>query len=66
MRHTINEEAAAVVEAVLEALDIPHPATVGEEPRWLRCRSDRAMHVVIVLRLIQENPANASGLCVAA
>jgi len=57
MAHTINEETAAIIEAVLVALDIPHPATVGDEKAWLWCRSNRAMHVVIALRMIRERSA---------
>jgi hypothetical protein len=36
--------------AVLEALDIPHPATVGDTEEHSRVLADRAMHAVIVLR----------------
>ncbi|MFF3060887.1 hypothetical protein [Streptomyces sp. NPDC057909] len=36
--------------AVLEALDIPHPATVGDSEIHDRLLADRAMHAVIALR----------------
>lgn len=36
--------------AVLEALDIPHPATVGDAEVHDRILVDRAMHAVIALR----------------
>lgn len=36
--------------AVLEALDIPHPATVGDAERHGEVLADRSMHAVIALR----------------
>ncbi|MGW2292300.1 hypothetical protein [Streptomyces phaeochromogenes] len=36
--------------AVLEALDIPHPATMGDSQAHDRILSERAMHAVIALR----------------
>lgn len=38
--------------AVLEALDIPHPATIGDTETHDRVLNDRAMHTVIALRNI--------------
>ncbi len=55
----LNEDTAAVIEAVLVALDIPHPATVGDEKAWLWCLSNRNMHVVIALQAIQKSPRYA-------
>lgn len=43
--------------AVLEALDIPHPATRGGAEAYTRIRDERATNVVIVLRnLLDEKP----------
>lgn len=36
--------------AVLEALDIPFPATVGDSERYHAVLADRVMHAVIALR----------------
>ncbi|WP_406128314.1 hypothetical protein OHQ89_42685 [Streptomyces canus] len=38
--------------AVLEALDIPHPATVGHTEVYDRIRNDRATHAVVALRSV--------------
>ncbi|MFD8156600.1 hypothetical protein [Streptomyces malaysiensis] len=38
--------------AVLEALDIPHPATVGDAERHGEVLADRAMHAAIALRSV--------------
>lgn len=57
MAGTINKETGSVIDAVLEALDIPYPATVGDEPAWLRCLSNRVVHVVIALRVMSETTA---------
>ncbi|WP_405797239.1 hypothetical protein [Streptomyces sp. NBC_01506] len=35
---------------VLEALDIPHPATVGDGDAHAKVLADRVMHTVIALR----------------
>lgn len=43
--------------AVLEALDIPHPATVGDTEVHDRILNDRVMHAVIALRsALEEHP----------
>ncbi|AVH59711.1 MULTISPECIES: hypothetical protein [Streptomyces] len=43
--------------AVLEALDIPHPATVGDTEAHDRLLNDRAMHAAIALRsVLDDNP----------
>lgn len=39
-----------LLKAVLEALDIPHPATVGDHEVHDRVLNDRVMHAVIALR----------------
>ncbi|MFF3452870.1 hypothetical protein ACFYXH_00830 [Streptomyces sp. NPDC002730] len=36
--------------AVLEALEIPHPATLGDSEQHARVLADRVMHTVIALR----------------
>ncbi|MFC8408528.1 hypothetical protein ACFUG9_33935 [Streptomyces griseoincarnatus] len=42
---------------VLEALDIPHPATVGGAEVYQRIRGERATHVVVALRsVLDERP----------
>ncbi|MFF3460990.1 hypothetical protein ACWCQN_39985 [Streptomyces sp. NPDC001984] len=41
--------------AVLEALDIPHPATVGDTEAHDRLLNDRAMHAAIALRSVLED-----------
>jgi hypothetical protein len=41
--------------AVLEALDIPHPATVGHSDAHGRLLLDRAMHARIALRSVLED-----------
>ncbi|MFJ4829867.1 hypothetical protein ACIP79_08125 [Streptomyces sp. NPDC088747] len=41
--------------AVLEALDIPHPATVGDSETHDRILSDRACHAKIALRAVLDD-----------
>ncbi|MEU0343156.1 hypothetical protein ABZ092_30460 [Streptomyces bobili] len=43
-------ELRQLLTAVLEALDIPHPATVGDTQEHDRVLNDRAMHAAIALR----------------
>lgn len=38
--------------AVREALDIPHPATVGDGETYDRILSERVMHAVVMLRSV--------------
>ncbi|MFI1470618.1 hypothetical protein [Streptomyces wuyuanensis] len=38
--------------AVLEAIDIPHPATIGDGEVHDRVLNDRAMHAAIALRSV--------------
>ncbi|WP_431772204.1 hypothetical protein [Streptomyces cucumeris] len=49
MTHNIPEPTADLLRAVLEALDIPHPATFGDTEQHARVLTDRAMHAVIAL-----------------
>lgn len=41
--------------AVLEALDIPHPATVGGDEVYARVRNERATHAVVALRSVLDD-----------
>ncbi|MGV9803905.1 hypothetical protein ACWDTP_38300 [Mycobacterium sp. NPDC003449] len=50
MSAPIPEPAADLLRAVLDALDIPYPATVGDAERRDKILADRAMHTVIALR----------------
>lgn len=50
MSAPIPEPAADLLRAVLEALDIPYPATVGDNEQHARILGDRVMHTVIALR----------------
>ncbi|MDX2676192.1 hypothetical protein [Streptomyces soliscabiei] len=47
---------------VLEALDIPHPATVGDTEAHARILSDRAMHTVIALQRVLEEDGDPLGV----
>ncbi len=49
-------ELRELLAVVLEALDIPHPATVGDTEAHDQVLNDRAMHTVIALqRVLQED-----------
>jgi hypothetical protein len=48
--------AAHALRAVLEALDIPHPATVGDGAVRDRILAERLMHTVIFLQGILSDP----------
>ncbi|WP_435210740.1 hypothetical protein [Streptomyces sp. bgisy034] len=49
-------ELRELLAVVLEALDIPYPATVGDAEAHGKVLSDRAMHTVISLqRVLQED-----------
>lgn len=41
--------------AVLEALDIPHPATTGGAEPYYEIRNDRATHVTVALRSVLDD-----------
>lgn len=43
-------ELRQLLAAVLEALDIPNPATVGDSEQYHKVLSDRAMHAVMALQ----------------
>jgi hypothetical protein len=56
MTHTdIPEPVRSLLAAVLEALDIPYPATIGHAEACDRIRNERAMHVVIALRSVLDD-----------
>ncbi|MFL5999866.1 MAG: hypothetical protein ACJ736_37180 [Streptomyces sp.] len=40
---------------VLEALDIPHPATTGGAEAYCEIRNDRATHVTVALRSVLDD-----------
>lgn len=51
MRDPIHPEAVRdFLAAVLEALNIPHPATIGDSEQHARLLADRVMHAVIALQ----------------
>jgi hypothetical protein len=52
---TVNDDIRDLLTAVLEALDIPHPATVGHTEVYARIRDERATHAVVALRSILDN-----------
>ncbi|MET8098100.1 hypothetical protein ABZV29_16720 [Streptomyces sp. NPDC005236] len=51
----IPEPVRGLLAAVLEALDIPYPATIGHAEVCDRIRNERAMHVVLALRSILDD-----------
>ncbi|MDF6043232.1 hypothetical protein LRD69_13955 [Streptomyces sp. JH14] len=46
--------------AVLEALDIPHPATIGDTETHDQILADRAMHAAIALRSVLDDKPQMS------
>lgn len=52
---TLGEPVRDLLTAVLEALDIPHPATVGGTEAHDRLLNDRAMHARIALRSVLDD-----------
>lgn len=53
----LPEPARDLLAAVLEALDIPNPATVGDTPAHDRVLNTRVIHAKIALRDILDNGA---------
>ncbi len=51
----MNNDIRNLLAAVLEALDMPHPATVGGDEVYGRIRNDRATHVVVALRSVLDD-----------
>ncbi|WJD99748.1 hypothetical protein [Streptomyces antimycoticus] len=63
MTHNLPEPVADLLRAVLEALDIPYPATVGDSEAHARVLTDRAMHAVIALHdILDEGVARHLGI----
>ncbi|MFF7153114.1 hypothetical protein [Streptomyces sp. NPDC008139] len=52
----MNPEVRALLEAVLEAIDIPSPATVGDGPAFSRLLEDRVLDAVLALRAALAEP----------
>lgn len=52
---TVDADVRGLLAAVLEALDIPHPATVGDGEVYSRIRDDRATHAVVALRSVLDD-----------
>lgn len=55
MTHNLPEPTADLLRAVLEALDIPHPATTGDAEVHDRLLADRVIHTVVALRGVLED-----------
>jgi hypothetical protein len=51
----MNDDIRDLLTAVLEALDIPHPATAGGDEVYGRIRNDRATHATIALRSVLDD-----------
>jgi hypothetical protein len=45
--------------AMLEALDLPHPASIGDLDQYRQVLEDRAMHVRVTLRSILRDDRHA-------
>jgi hypothetical protein len=53
MTHSrLPADVAALLATVLEAIDLPHPATEGDTDTYRQVLADRAMHTVIALRAV--------------
>ncbi|WP_327654785.1 hypothetical protein [Streptomyces sp. NBC_00483] len=52
----LSDEAGVLLAAVLEAIDLPHPATVGDTEGHDKVLNDRVMHLVVALKSIRDNP----------
>lgn len=62
MSHNLPEPVADLLRAVLEALDIPHPATFGDNEQHARVLADRAMHTVIALEGVLDREVPGLGI----
>ncbi|MET7731596.1 hypothetical protein ABZT02_09525 [Streptomyces sp. NPDC005402] len=51
----MDADTRALLAAVLEALDIPHPATVGGNEAHDKVLNDRVMHAAIALRSVLDD-----------
>lgn len=54
--NALPAETRELLAAVLEAIDIPHPATVGDTEAHDKVLNDRVMHAVVALQSILDNP----------
>lgn len=52
---TVDADVRDLLAAVLEALDIPHPATIGHAEVYDQIRGERATHAVVALRSILDD-----------
>jgi hypothetical protein len=52
MSATLPGDVRDLLAAVLAAIDIPHPRTVGDQPRQREVLAERAMHAAITLRAV--------------
>ncbi|MGW1609433.1 hypothetical protein ACWCQZ_08545 [Streptomyces sp. NPDC002285] len=51
----LPDDVRGLLAAVLEAIDIPHPATVGDDEVYARIRNERATHAVVALRSVLDD-----------
>ncbi|MGW2169013.1 hypothetical protein ACWC1C_00610 [Streptomyces sp. NPDC001705] len=51
----MNDDVRQLLAVVLEALDLPHPATQGGSEVYDEIRSERATHVVVALRSVLDD-----------
>jgi hypothetical protein len=58
----MSAEARNLLAALLEALDIPAPATVGDTEQHDRILNDRVMHAVIALHGVLDDEAPSLGI----
>lgn len=52
---SVDADVRALLTAVLEALDLPHPASFGGDEVYARIRNDRATHAVVALRSVLDD-----------
>lgn len=52
---TTTDPIRDLLAAVLEAIDIPHPATIGDGETHDRVLNDRAMHAAVALRSVLDD-----------
>lgn len=52
----------ALLDVVLEALDIPHPATIGDSEQHAKVLADRVMHTVVALQRVVDEDGDPLGI----
>jgi hypothetical protein len=52
MNASLLADVRDLLAAVLAAIDIPHPATIGDQPAQREVLAERAMHAAITLRAV--------------